>query len=105
MKNLKVIGYIKIASFETQPALLNSAKDNSHCNAKQPVESEVVFAPRGRSTKAPCNRRPFCWLKDARGATSEKDMPQWHVPQGRADDTIVFESRFESGNLRSAERM
>ncbi len=32
-------------------------------------------------------------------------MPKWYVPTGPDDDTIVFESRFESGNLRSAEKM
>lgn len=44
-------------------------------------------------------------LQDARGATRDEDMPRWYVPSGPEDDTVVFESRFESGNLRSAERM
>jgi hypothetical protein len=29
-------------------------------------------------------------------------LPPWYVPQGPADSTLVFESRFESGNLRRA---
>ncbi|CAM9675104.1 unnamed protein product, partial [Laminaria digitata] len=44
-------------------------------------------------------------VRDARGATSAEDLPRWYLPEGGADDTILFESRFESGNLRSAERI
>ncbi|CAM9195003.1 unnamed protein product [Ectocarpus fasciculatus] len=32
-------------------------------------------------------------------------MPRWYSPTGPDDDTVMFESRFESGNLRSAERI
>jgi hypothetical protein len=30
------------------------------------------------------------------------DLPPWYCPASPADDTLVFESRFESGNLRRA---
>lgn len=43
--------------------------------------------------------------QDTRGATRDEDMPRWYVPTDPDDDTVVFESRFESGNLRSAEKM
>ncbi|CAN0227561.1 unnamed protein product [Pylaiella littoralis] len=42
---------------------------------------------------------------DARGPTRGDDMARWYVPTGPDDDTVVFESRFESGNLRSAEKI
>lgn len=47
----------------------------------------------------------YSLLQDARGPTRDEDMPRWYVPTGPDDDTVVFESRFESGNLRSAEKM
>ncbi|GIL75186.1 hypothetical protein Vretimale_7859 [Volvox reticuliferus] len=31
-----------------------------------------------------------------------EDMPAWYTPRGTSDDTLVFESRYESGNLRRA---
>ncbi|CAM9264204.1 unnamed protein product, partial [Ascophyllum nodosum] len=43
--------------------------------------------------------------KRVRGATRAEDMPRWYVTQGPDDDTVLFESRFESGNLRSAEKI
>lgn len=30
------------------------------------------------------------------------DLPAWYQPSGPSDTTLVFESRFESGNLRRA---
>jgi hypothetical protein len=39
----------------------------------------------------------------ARQACAYADsLPAWYAPRGPADDTLVFESRFESGNLRRA---
>lgn len=45
------------------------------------------------------NRQPV------HGATDAEAMPRWYIPKGREDDTLLFESRFESGNLSSAEKM
>ncbi|CAM9151585.1 unnamed protein product, partial [Phaeothamnion confervicola] len=43
------------------------------------------------------------WLVS--GPTPREKMPAWHEAEGAGDDTLVFESHFESGNLRSAVRL
>ena len=43
-------------------------------------------------------------IKKAAGKTKTKVLP-YYVPEGPADKTLVFESRFESGNLNLAIKM
>ena len=35
----------------------------------------------------------------------QQPLKPWYTPSGADDDTLLFESRFESGNLNEAKRM
>ncbi|CAM9652798.1 unnamed protein product, partial [Discosporangium mesarthrocarpum] len=56
---------------------------------------DSLVPPRNRNRKSAA----------VQGATPPEKMLPWYVPEGPEDDTLVFESRFESGNLRTASKI
>ncbi|CAB1120211.1 unnamed protein product [Ectocarpus sp. CCAP 1310/34] len=73
--------------------------DALRCEEPDKHQGQQVYDSLTRPPRAGVN------YAQARGATADEDMPRWYSPTGPEDDTVMFESRFESGNLRSAERI
>ena len=48
---------------------------------------------------------PSLFVKDIDPASVGVDVLPFYIPQSQEDITLVFESRFESGNLRRAIQM